>query len=188
MALQVIFIILAITTLGSALLVVTVRNLFHAALAMMLSFLGVAGFYVILQSGFMASAQLLVYIGAISILVIFAIMMTRRLMSTTESPYNTQMLMSAFASILMFALLALVIVNVWNPQGAIIQAPQAPQTMVDGTDIEPALLNTVTELGRSLVSADGYVLPFELASVLLLAALVGSIVIARPEKESSDAS
>lgn len=184
---QIIFIIIALVTLGSALLVVTVRNLFHAALAMMLSFLGVAGFYVLLQSGFMASAQLLVYIGAISILVIFAIMMTRRLMSTTESPFNTQMLMSALASFMFFALLVFVIVGVWDPQGAILPAPQAPQTMSDGTSIEPALLNTVTELGRSLVSSDGYVLPFELASVLLLAALVGSIVIARPEKESSDA-
>ena len=70
---QIIFIILTVITLGSGISVVTNRNLLHAALALMLSFLGVAGYYVLLGSGFLAAAQLLVYIGAISILILFDI-------------------------------------------------------------------------------------------------------------------
>ena len=87
---QVVFILISALTLVSAVVVVTDRNLFRAAVALMASFLGVAGLYILLEAGFLAAAQLLVYIGAISILMIFAIMMTRRLMQTTESPFNAQ--------------------------------------------------------------------------------------------------
>lgn len=167
---QIIFIIISVLTLGTAVIVVTNRNLFHAALAMMASFLGVAGLYVLLEAGFLAAAQLLVYIGAISILVIFAIMMTRRLMQTREMPYNNQYWYSLLAAVLVFALLVIVIPGTWPADG-----PQAATAEV--------LRGSVTELGRALVSPDEYVVPFELASVLLLAALVGSIVIAWPEKK-----
>lgn len=179
---QIVFGILAIITLVSAFIVVTDSNLFHAAIAMMASFLGVAGFYALLGAGFMAAAQLLVYIGAISILIIFAIMMTRRMMTTTESPFNSQMGLSLIASILFCALL---IITIWGartiPEVGFDTRP-AP-TLTDGQ-----VLETVPELGRLFVSADGYVLPFELVSVLLLAALVGSIVIARPTADSVETS
>jgi NADH:ubiquinone oxidoreductase subunit 6 (subunit J) len=82
---QVIFILVSLLTLGTGIVVVTNRNLFHAALAMMASFLGVAGLYILLDAGFLAAAQLLVYIGAISILIIFAIMLTRRMMQAREA-------------------------------------------------------------------------------------------------------
>lgn len=184
MASQIIFSVLAVITLVSAFIVVTDRNLFHAAIAMMLSFVGVAGFYVLLNSGFMAAAQLLVYIGAISILIIFAIMMTRRLMTTTESPFNGQWFQGLLVSVLIFGLLAYNILNFWGPPGSTLRPPTgAPQTLVTGAPVETVLNEQVVELGRSLVSSNGYVLPFELASVLLLAALVGSIVVARPERE-----
>ena len=81
---QIVFILVSAITLFAGIQTVSNRNLFHAALYMMLSFLGVAVLYGLLESAFMAATQLLVYIGAISILVIFAIMMTRRLMQTTE--------------------------------------------------------------------------------------------------------
>ena len=87
---QVFFIIVATITLVFSIAVVTLRNLFHAALALMGAFLGVAIIYVTLGAGFLAMAQLLVYIGAISILIIFAIMMTRRLMSADEVAFNSQ--------------------------------------------------------------------------------------------------
>lgn len=167
---QILFIIISFITLISAWIVVTDRNLFHAALAMMASFLGVAGLYVLLEAGFLAAAQLLVYIGAISILVIFAIMMTRRLMQTTESPYNSQWVMGAVASVLVFGLFMLVILPVF-PLDQATTAPPAPA----------AVEGMVVTLGQMLVSAEAYVIPFEIASVLLLAALVGSIIIARPE-------
>ena len=181
---QIIFLILTVITLGSALIVVTNRNLFHAALAMMLSFAGVAGFYAMLNSGFMAAAQLLVYIGAISILVIFAIMMTRRLMSTDESPFNSQAGASALGSIGLFGLLVFVLMRSTDTQSGV--APLLNPLYVPAQQIDPLLTQSVTRMGQVLVDANGYVLPFELASVLLLAALVGAIVVAIPTREEEE--
>lgn len=173
---QVLFIIISAVTLISAILVVTVRNLFHAALYMMVSFLGVAGVYVLLETGFMAATQLLVYIGAISILVIFAIMMTRRLMQTSESPFNSQWVWGGAASIFVLVLLTAVILQVLPLNGGFAPPYSNPE-------IAQAIDNNVVTLGHSFVDADQYVLPFELASVLLLVALVGAIIIARPDVE-----
>lgn len=176
MALQVIFIIISLLTLISGWIVVTSRNLFHAALAMMASFLGVAGLYVLLEAGFLAAAQLLVYIGAISILVIFAIMMTRRLMQTTESPFNSQWVWGGISAVVFFAITLFVILQVWS-----VVPGEGPDTAPP--DVGAAVLQgSVNQLGAALVSPDAYVIPFEVASVLLLAALVGAIVIAWPEK------
>ncbi|MDX1615154.1 MAG: NADH-quinone oxidoreductase subunit J [Candidatus Promineifilaceae bacterium] len=173
---QIVFIIISVLTLGAAIQVVTDRNLFRAAIALMASFLGVAGFYALLEAGFLAAAQLLVYIGAISILVIFAIMMTRRLMQTTESPFNSQPWWGLGAAVLLFALLAFVIIDRWPTA----QYPDTPQVAGE------TLRANVTVLGQYLVSPDFYVLPFEVASVLLLAALVGAIFIAKPQREESE--
>lgn len=175
MAEQIIFIIISAVTLIAAWFVVTDRNLFHAALALMASFLGVAGLYVLLEAGFVAAAQLLVYIGAISILVIFAIMMTRRLMQTTETAFNSQWQMGIVTAALLFAVLFFVIVQFW---------PMTPAAGATGRpDVAPDLLAaSVDQLGAAFVSVDQYVLPFELASVLLLAALIGSIAVAWPEE------
>lgn len=175
MAEQIIFIIISAVTLIAAWFVVTDRNLFHAALALMASFLGVAGLYVLLEAGFLAAAQLLVYIGAISILLIFAIMMTRRLMQTTETAFNSQWQMGIVTSLLLFAVLFFVIIQFW---------PMTPAAGATGRpDVAPDLLAaTVDQLGAALVSVDQYVLPFEVASVLLLAALIGSIAVAWPEE------
>lgn len=174
MSQQIVFFILAAITLTSAVVVVTMRNLFHAALALMVSFVGVAGIYVLLEAPFLGMAQLLVYIGAISILIIFAIMMTRRLMQTSETPFNSQAIGALVGAALTLAILVVVIVRLYPmipADGALQSAPQ----------VDPATLqSSVARLGRSFVSAEAYVLPFELASVLLLAALVGSIIIAWP--------
>jgi NADH-quinone oxidoreductase subunit J len=174
MSQQIVFFILAAITLTSAIVVVTMRNLFHAALALMVSFLGVAGIYVLLEAPFLGMAQLLVYIGAISILIIFAIMMTRRLMQTSETPFNSQAVAALIGSLLALVILVVVISRLYPmaPAEAVLQS--APQ-------VDPAVLqSSVARMGRSFVSAEAYVLPFELASVLLLAALVGSIIIAWP--------
>lgn len=171
---QIVFIVVSALTLIASLIVVIDRNLFRAAIALMASFLGVAGLYVLLEAGFLAAAQLLVYIGAISILIIFAIMMTRRLMQTSESPFNSQPLWGAFAAVIAFLLLAVMIFRTWPD--STYSGPAAAEGEV--------ISASVTEIGRLLVSPDAYVLPFEVASVLLLAALIGAIVIARPEKGS----
>jgi NADH-quinone oxidoreductase subunit J len=175
MSQQIIFFILAAITLTSAIVVVTIRNLFHAAMALMVSFLGVAGIYVLLDAGFLAMAQLLVYIGAISILIIFAIMMTRRLMQTSENPRNSQAIAALAGVLISFAILAVVLTRF------IPLAPDPESLHGAAIQVDPALIeSSVVRMGRSFVSADAYVLPFEIASVLLLAALVGSIIIAWP--------
>ena len=175
---QTLFVLLTILTLGSAFVVVTNRNLFHAALALMLSFAGVAGFYITLDAGFLAAAQLLVYIGAISILIIFAIMMTRRLMQATEQPFNSQRGLSIVGALATFIIMALVISRYWPT------TPNNDIPMASRTVVETAILNgSVAELGRSFVSVDAFVIPFEVASVLLLAALIGAILVAWPKAE-----
>jgi NADH-quinone oxidoreductase subunit J len=171
---QVAFILIAALTLISGVVVVTDRNLFRAAVALMASFLGVAGLYVLLEAGFLAAAQLLVYIGAISILMIFAIMMTRRLMQTTESPFNSQPILGLITALLVVVLLFIIIWQTWPT--ADFSAP-----VIAGPDV---LRGSAVDIGRALVSPDAYVIPFEVVSVLLLAALVGAVVIAWPEKES----
>ena len=175
---QIVFIIVSAVTLFAGIQTVVNRNLFHAALYMMLSFLGVAVLYGMLESAFMAATQLLVYIGAISILVIFAIMMTRRLMQATEASFNSQAPWSLAAAGLLFILFVTVIGQVYPvlPTDPAVFGPPAA---------EEAIRGTVVALGESFVSADQYVLAFELASVLLLVALVGAIIVARPDVPSN---
>jgi len=178
---QVFFIIVATITLAFSIAVVTLRNLFHAALALMGAFLGVAIIYVTLGAGFLAMAQLLVYIGAISILIIFAIMMTRRMMNADEIAFNSQAGLSLFTAIVFFILTAYVFMTYW---------PTTPSDsmMATMTPVDPAILgNSVVALGQSFVDPHAYVLPFEVASVMLLAALVGSIFIAKPRSQEGEA-
>ncbi|MFK7804322.1 MAG: NADH-quinone oxidoreductase subunit J [Anaerolineae bacterium] len=177
---QIVFILVSAMTLFSGIQTVSNRNLFHAALYMMVSFLGVAILYGLLESAFMAATQLLVYIGAISILVIFAIMMTRRLMHTTESAFNSQWQWGGLAAALLFIVFVTTINQVFtlDPNSASAFLPPAAESAVNGT---------VVQLGIGFVSASEYVLAFELASVLLLVALVGAIIVARPDVEADDA-
>jgi NADH-quinone oxidoreductase subunit J len=161
--LQFVFIVLSIITLGAALAVVTSKNLFHSALFMILSFVGVAGLYVLLEAGFLAAVQILVYVGAISILIIFAIMLTRRLMAKDLVQRNAQWGISGLVALLLFIVLGFVLLRVNWP---VVEAAVPDES--------------ISILGQKLMST--YALPFEVASVLLLVALVGSIIIAR-EKE-----
>jgi NADH-quinone oxidoreductase subunit J len=155
-----VFIILSIITLGAALAVVTSKNLFHSALFLILSFVGVAGLYILLEAGFLAAVQILVYVGAISILIIFAIMLTRRLMAKELVQRNAQWGISGLVALLLFIVLGFVLLRVNWP---VVEAA-VPQ-------------ESISILGQELMNT--YVLPFEVASVLLLVALVGSIIIAR---------
>jgi NADH-quinone oxidoreductase subunit J len=180
---QIIFIFISMFTLVMAWVVVSNHNLFHAALALMAAFLGVAGLYVLLDAGFLAAAQLLVYIGAISILIIFAIMLTRRMMQTHESPFNSQPVLGGITALSVFAVIAFVFWRVrefWPLEVVeghpFASPPQSPQ-------VDAFLLDSINALGRSFVNPDAFVLPFEIASVLLLAALIGSVWIAWPKTE-----
>ena len=178
---QFVFIIVSLITILSAIVVVTNRNLFHAALAMMLSFLGVAGIYVTLDAGFMAAAQLLVYIGAISILIIFTIMLTRQVMQSTEASFNSQIGLGFLTAFVGFIVAIFTLMRFWgNPdlQGIYGGKPPLPPNI--STDL-------ISKLGESLVSPSLYVLPFLVASMLLLAALIGSVYIAWPRQRIGSA-
>jgi NADH-quinone oxidoreductase subunit J len=159
---QVLFIVFGVITLGAALMVVTRRNVFHAALFMILSFFGVAGLYVLLEAPFLAGVQLFIYIGGISILIIFAIMLTRDMMNPNIVGRNSQWVAAAVVTV---ALCAVLVWTVMNYEWA------APS----GTVPE----DTITKLGKALVDQEGLALPFEVASVLLLVALIGAVTIAR---------
>jgi NADH-quinone oxidoreductase subunit J len=160
---QVIFVILSAVALIGALGVVVSRKLFHAAIFLVLSFVGVAGYYVLLEAEFLAAVQILVYVGAIAILIIFAVMLSRRLMSPEFKARNEQWLWALVAGVALFVILVVILVQVnW---------PVVESVMPEG--------GTVSELGQALVNPDQYLLVFEVASVLLLVALVGAVIIAR---------
>jgi NADH-quinone oxidoreductase subunit J len=153
-----------VITLGSALLVVTTRNLVHAALWLILALFGVAALFVLLTAPFLAVAQVVIYVGAISILLIFAIMLTRRLAEDTGPQVNPGWGWAALVSV---ALLGGLVWLLSNWQGLF----STPPALEAGAD-------PLRELGQALVSPAHYVLPFEVASVLLLAALIGAIMVA----------
>lgn len=159
---RVIFIILSAISLVAAVGVVTNRNLFRAALLLVLSFVGVAGLYVLLEAELLAMIQLLVYVGAIAILIIFAIMLSRRLMAPDVEAQHEQWLWGLGVAVLLFAVLAYVLLKISWP----VSVASVPD-------------DAISKLGQALVDPDQFVLPFEVASVLLLVALVGAVIVAR---------
>src|SRR5262249_17617754 len=111
------FLIFAVLSLGGALGVVTSRNLIHGALYLIVSLFGGAGFFVLLSAPFIAVVQVLVYIGAIAILIIFAVMLTRSMTGMREL-FNRQWWLSAIVGLLLFLLLAAaVIIPIWGANG-----------------------------------------------------------------------
>ena len=159
------FVILTLMTLGGGLAVVTSRNLFHAALFLVLSLAGAMGYYVLLDAGFLAIVQLLIYIGAISVLILFAIMLTRGLMMSGQVQRNEQWWIAALVVFLIFVVL---VVTLWQTTWPIAEAEALRTPNV-----------AIAQLGAALVGP--YAIPFEVISLLLLVALVGAIVLAREE-------
>lgn len=154
------FWVLAVATVGSALVVPVARNLIHALAFLVVSFMGVAGLYVTLSADFLAVAQILIYAGAISILLIFAIVLT-----PLQGRDNAEGFLRIPA-----AMLAVVVAAT-----LIFAAIDTDWSISDRAGFE----STATFIGDALL--DEYVLPFEIASVLLLVAVIGAIVIVRPE-------
>jgi len=154
------FWMLTVVTLGAALMVVIVRNLFHAVLSLILSFVGVAGLYITLSADFVAVAQVLIYAGAISVLILFALMLTPR-----AARDNAETFLQGPALILA-GLTAATIAGV-----------------AAATDWSEASRGSFTETAQAIGDAllNQYVLPFEIASVLLLVAMIGAIVLVRED-------
>ena len=168
---QVVFLFTSFLILFSGFMMVTRQNLVHAALYLIVALFGVAVIFVLLEAGFLAVVQVLVYIGAIAILMIFAVMLTRGDVSKEQEPVN-----AGFGWALLLAALFCF--------GLIILIGQWPAINTPAPALSPDT-DTVFELGSALVSPDAYVIPFEVASVLLLAALIGALVVARPQKKNS---
>jgi NADH-quinone oxidoreductase subunit J len=156
------FAIMSVLVLGGGLGVVSSHNLIHAALYLALTLFGVAGLFVLLEAPFLAAVQVLVYLGAIAVLVTITIMVTRRLMGITEN-VNRQWPVAALIAVLAAAILGFVVIS----QFAGVYPTQA---------VPP---DTIERMGQSFASHQGFLLPFEVASVLLLAAMIGAIVVAR---------
>lgn len=165
---QVFFLLIAAIILFSALKVVTTRNLVHAALWLVLMLFGVAVLFALLDAGFLAVVQVMVYIGAIAILFIFAVMLTRREEGKKEAALNPHWPAGALIAVLLFGALAWLLRG-W--QGL----PAAAASM-------PADFDALRALGEALVSPQAFALPFEVASVLLVAALVGAVYVAYGRK------
>ncbi len=157
------FFILAALAVAAALIVVLGRNIVHAALALVLTFCSVAGLYVLLDAEFLAAVQVLLYVGGITILLLFAIMLTSRITGGGVRILNEQVGVSL---LVVGGLLLLIISVFWN-------------TPFGGGASPP--VQTTPYIGRLLITT--YLLPFEVVSILLLAALIGALILARKEKE-----
>ena len=162
MALEVAFWILAVVSVGAALAVVLLRDIFRAALFLVLCFFTVAGIYVTLHADFLAAVQVLIYVGAISILLIFAIMLTRE---TQRGSPTGRLGIPAF-------LLALLLLGTMVYSMVKTQWDKVTQVPPPG---EP----TTGAIASLLFGEGGFILAFEIAAVLLLAAIIGAIVLAR---------
>ena len=162
-SIQIFFLIISAITLVSAVLVVTSKNLIHAALYLIVALFGVAIYFVLLDAGFLAVVQVLVYIGAIAIMLIFAVMLTRQV-TGDGSAFNGNAVLAVLIMITVFAGLYLILSG-WSAFGA---------EMVDVDTSE-----AITSLGVAFFSADGYLIPTITASILLLVPLIGAIYIAR---------
>jgi NADH:ubiquinone oxidoreductase subunit 6 (subunit J) len=164
--LTIIFYGFAIITLGSAAIVVFSKNIVHAAFALLFSFFGIAGLYVLLAADFLAITQLLIYVGGILVLLIFGVMLTNRLITVDMKTSTIQTL----PGVLLVAAVAGTLVGMfWSTDWNVLDELHEP-------------VATARTIGEKFLTT--YLLPFEIASVILLVALIGAAMIARREKKA----
>jgi NADH:ubiquinone oxidoreductase subunit 6 (subunit J) len=157
---------LAAVLLVAGLLVVTMRDIIRCALAMIVCFAALAGLYVMASAPFVAAAEVLVYIGAISVLVLFAIMLTQTKAAPSRLVFQTQARPALLAGVLLAIIIVLAVVSTAWP-------------------LAPGLVPTETvKVAAALFGS--FVLPFEIVSVLLLAAVIGGVFLAKREHGGVD--
>lgn len=161
-----IFWILAVIILASGIAVVTVRNLVHAALFMVLTFFGISGIYVLLEADFLAVVQVLIYVGAIAVLIIFGVMLTQR-DNMGETNFSSPHYLSAAGIIGLLLLVMMLAFNTTNWR--IVNTPAPESTIGPIADLM---------LGK-------FVIPFEGAAVLLTVAILGAIIISKGARRST---
>ena len=160
------FAIIAGLTVGSAVAAMSLRNMVHCALSLVLTFAGLAGLYLQLNAEFVGFTQILVYVGAVSILIVFAILLTRSTEPKDEPATVTPWIGIAVA---VGAFLTMAAAVLASPVGTRLAAP-APEV-------------SVRTLGQKLMT--DYVLPLEVMALLLTAAMLGAVIIAMKDKEGS---
>ena len=166
---QILFLITAAVVVFSSFMSITARRMIHAALWFVLALLGVAVVFAMLEASFFAVVQVLVYVGAIAILIIFATMLTRRALEDQGKQFNRATLVTLVIISVIFAGLV-VSLKSWAPL----------QSMTTSLPVEQLNVGT---LGLALTAPNGFALPFEVTSILLLAALIGAIYVAYERKE-----
>jgi NADH-quinone oxidoreductase subunit J len=171
---QGIFFVVAALILVAAVMVVSVRNIIHAALWLITAFFGMGMLYLLLEAEFLAVVQVLIYVGAVSVLVLFAIMLTRQIANPGTQQLYERWWIALIVAVLLFA--AILVPTLLNYEwSTLATAPGAA---------EPATAEQISgprEIGEAFMRE--YLIPFQVAAVLLLAALVGAIVIAFEEVE-----
>jgi NADH-quinone oxidoreductase subunit J len=164
---SVVFLVLAGLSVAGALAAVTLKNTVHCALALTVAFAGLALLFLELDAQFAGFAQILVYIGAVAILVVFAILLTRGSETPKDGVYSAKWLVGLMAASGIFAVLAWAVLHsTW----ALPNETAKPQV-------------TVMDIGNALMGR--YVLPLEIVALLLTAALIGAVIVAMHEKEGA---
>jgi NADH-quinone oxidoreductase subunit J len=159
---QAIFVLLSLVALGSALLVVTTAHMVHAALWLVVTLGSVAGIYLVLAAEFVAWVQVLIYVGAVVVLLLFALMLTRAPTGRQDDLNLRRAVPAALVATLVGALLAVTVVAGFHDVRI---------------DLDRAVVGSAETTGTTVFTM--WVLPFEVLSVLLLAALVGAIALSR---------
>ena len=191
---DIVFWVLSVLAIGASLGVVLVKDLFRAALMLVVVFIAVAGFFVLLSAEFLAVVQVLIYAGAIAILIIFAIMLTRDVQHG-NLPNRFQIPAATLAAVLLAVLVAVAVDTKWDLLAGQAQSrAQAVQTSAVRTLESPGDLagleragfatederTAAQEAGLADLLIGDFVLPFEAVSLLLLAAVIGALALVRP--------
>ena len=159
------FTLIALVTIASAVVAMSLRNLIHCALALTLTFAGLAAAYLQLDAEFVGLTQVLVYIGAVAILIVFAILLTRGGEATEKSVFSASWIWGALVAVVVFGTLAWAVGNSFASRRAPPAAPDA----------------TVKQIGDALMTK--FVLPLEVVGLLLTVALIGAVIIALKEEK-----
>jgi NADH:ubiquinone oxidoreductase subunit 6 (subunit J) len=159
------FAIIAALTLASAVAAVTLRNLVHCALMLMVTLAGLAAFYLQLGAQFVGFAQILIYVGAVAILIVFVILLTRGSEPPRESSFSSTWVVGVAIAVSVFGLLSVVVLSSRAPTDQVRPLPEA----------------TVGQIGEQLMGK--FVLPLEVIGLLLTAALIGAVLVAMREEE-----
>jgi NADH-quinone oxidoreductase subunit J len=171
--LQIIFWVASVVMLAAAYMVVSRRNLVHAALFLVVSFLGVAVLFILLEAGFYAVMQVLIYIGAIAIMMIFAVMFTPDITTDNQRPFNQSSGVAiGVTGAIFFGLV--VLLGGWDG------------LFTTASEVQPESMNEmVGKLGIAFFAADQFLIPVIVASVLLLGGFIAALVVALPDSDGN---